>query len=127
MNKLQKLIGAGIISLGLFGSCSKDHSQYNFNGQIEDEFVKFESINGGIFWGENNLTIVDKEGKVKSYSDYFGDDLILEEFQIRENGKFMDYINQFRWAQEMKKAQKQFDDYLKKILSINLTEGNLEF
>lgn len=124
MNKLQRTlcIGAGIISLGLLGSCS-DYSKYNFDGRIGEDRVKFESVNDyGIFL-ENDLTVGDKDGKVTKYLDNFGEDLILDEVQVVKNGETTHYFDSFLNRKKMDKFQEEFDNYLKEILKAKSEES----
>ena len=119
MNKLQKLlcIGAGIFTFSLNG-CSRDYSQYEYNGRIGNEFVKFESKDDLKLFCDNTLTVVKADGKIVIYEDYMFGDLKLEELQIIDKGRKIIYTDNFSGIKKINEAQKQFDNYLESILKI---------
>ena len=124
MNNLQKIlcVGAGVLALGLTG-CSRDYLQYEYNGQIGEELVKFESKDDLGLFCENTLTVVKADGKVITYMDYIFGDLKLEELQIIDNGRKIIYTDNFSGIKKINEAQKEFDNYLGSILKIKKEEG----
>ena len=118
MNKLHKLLfGAGVLAIGLNG-CSRDYSQYEYNGRIGNEFVKFESKDDLGLFCDNTLTVSKADGKIVIYEDYMFGDLKLEELQIIDGGRKIIYTNNFFGIKKINEAQKQFDNYLESILKI---------
>ena len=119
MNNLRKIlcVGTGVLAIGLSG-CSRDYSQYEYNGQIGEERVKFESKDDLGLFCDNTLTVVKTDGKTVIYEDYMFGDLKLDELQIIEKGKRIVYTDNFSGMKKINEAQEQFDNYLESILKI---------
>ena len=119
MNNLRKIlcVGTGVLAIGLSG-CSRDYSQYEYNGQIGEERVKFESKDDLGLFCDNTLTVVKADGKIVIYEDYMFGDLKLEELQTIDGGRKIIYIDNFLGMKKINEAQKQFDNYLESILKI---------
>lgn len=118
---MHKVIG-GVI-LGTFallvGACDSDYpNDYKFSGMIEEELIVFEKGRMIMDPTEKKCTLkVFKEmDRVITYNDYgcdrevdnvFVEKMKEYEFYSRLHGKFDEDV--------VKKAEKQFDEYLKKI------------
>ena len=109
---LKKVLGlAGIVSLT--NGCSSK-SPYAFNGEIDGEYIRY--------FGTGNLTVIKKdENKVIKYidNDSFWNgalDKKLEAVEITENKKTEKFRDDEAGREVIKEAQKQFDNYLNKIL-----------
>lgn len=126
MNKLQKALGVGFLSLPLiFGSCSKDHSQYKYKGKIGEDQVTFKEIRLLIVSDNNILTSTKPDGREIKYMDMWGEDLKLEYVEITRNGQTTKYTADDEVGKPvLEEAQKQFDYYLQKIDEAKTQEKN---
>lgn len=109
----------------------RQHLAYHFDGKIEGEKVKFYEKG---YYDINNddvniLQIVKVDRTEVTYYDIFYDDLKIEGLTIGKNGEvctsyftpvclFQDYSEEKKLKNKTKveEAQKEFDNYLKKIL-----------
>jgi len=108
---------AASVALALTG-CSR-YKQFHYNGLIGEEKVHFWERDN-IFETSNYLEVEKKDGRKILYKDMCKDDLKIESVDITKEG-----IKETYWLSKpigdpiVKKAQKQFDDYLQKIFQIN--------
>ena len=124
-----RTIGALAFSSALLLSgCGNEwYSIYNYDGKIDNDNVEFVRR----FWllakDELDLTVEKPDGRV---INYYGDGkrLKLHKVSITQDDVTKSYRNNEVGKLVLEKAQKQFDDYLAKILEIKQNEGleNLE-
>ncbi len=117
---LTNLVLTGALALGGAGCLGTRHDEYHFSGKIGEEQIEF-SESPNYYW--NTLKVVKADGSTIAYEDNRGDDLKLDFICIlpKENTTSCYYADSKNPAVKpiMEQAQKQFDDYLAKILEIN--------
>ena len=123
---LTSLVLAGSLTLSTFSNlgCRGDLSGYTYQGQINGNQVAFRQDRG--FAGEtiNTLTVKKADGRVITYTDSGGGDLELNFVEITKDKQITRYHSNNEVEEEiMREAQKQFDDYLKRIKEIKTTQG----
>ncbi|MBI2668111.1 hypothetical protein HYX17_05085 [Candidatus Woesearchaeota archaeon] len=121
-NNLGRIVLASTIGLGLAG-CS-DNPEYHFDGKIgEDKVIFYQD-----FWKASNYLVVTKpDGRTIVYRDTgllsYGN-FTVDQVYITKDGVKKIYSKKRNDGEEVvKEAQKQFDDYLNKILEIKKQEG----
>ena len=65
---LTSIVLAGALALGTAG-CSRDHSQYKYDGKIGEDQVKFTEKGYGLFPDDNILTVKKLDGRIIQYVD----------------------------------------------------------
>src|SRR3989344_7069083 len=127
MKKLIDILLAGAITLGLSGCASTktvrsfyskplnyDNPEYHFKGILNEEQVNFYETEDG---NCNVLEVTRKNGVIVKYLDYSNQDFRLERVDVTKDDTTTDYYSNDKSAVEViAEAQKQFDEYLKKIL-----------
>ncbi len=120
---LTSIVLAGALALGTAG-CSKDHSQYKYEGKIGEEQVTFTEKAYFLLGGDNILTVTKPDGRVINYVDDFKDDLKLEYVEITKNGQTTKYTADDEVGKPiLEKAQKQFDTYMQQIKETRINQG----
>ncbi len=112
---LTKIALAGTLFLGESG-CNAT-PEYHFNGKIGEEQIKFYESG----WTRANVLVVRKtDGSEVRYED-FGKDFKLDCVEITVGDNTTEYNSDSKnpaVLDVIKKAQKQFDDYLTKITEV---------
>jgi len=121
---LISIVLAGALALGISG-CRKDHSQYVYNGKIGEDQVTFTEKKYFLGSDDDNILIVKKsDGRFIRYVDRLGEDLKLENVEIKANGQTINYTaNDEVGKPILAEAQKQFDVYLQKIKETRTNQG----
>jgi hypothetical protein len=104
------LIGALAFSTSGCGN-RVDHSEYKYNGIIEEDQITFTEKTYNLDVDDNILTVTKLDGRVIEYIDSKNEDLKLESVKISKNGHTTIYFEE----PFIKRAQKKFDDYLLQI------------
>ena len=120
---------ASIAILGLCGLCisgCKDPGfAYRYSGDIDGENVWFTTGERSSVHNSHTYTLAVKKsnGKVIEYVSNLGNDLVLEAVNVVEEGEVRTY-NKVIPDQKpvVEQAQKDFNDYLKKILEAKAKE-----
>jgi|SRR3989344_2981753 len=120
---LTSIVLAGALALG--GAGCSNNPEYHFNGKIGEEQVKFYEKD---LANDNFLEVVKADGSKVKYGD-FDDDFRLDHVQITVGDNTTKYnANSTNPMAKgiVKKAQKEFDDYLTKITDIQTAPLNRE-
>lgn len=117
-NFLKKIGLAGVVGLGISG-CGDDE-KYHFNGIIDGEQIKF--YERGI--AAEYLEVIRKDGTKILYYNVGCGKIKPDYLIITKDGKGMRYsINDEIGKPILEEAQKQYEDYLEKILKYKKKEG----
>ena len=122
---------AGVIGLGSAGlsGCyiSNQHPEYNFDGEIGEEQVKYEK---SAFRGGFKLEVTRKNGTKVEYYGYHFDDALgkasgprISGVDITKDKETRAYTNDLVGAKLIEEGQKQASEYLAKILQAKLANG----
>ncbi len=121
---LTSIVLVGTLALGAVG-CSKDHSQYKYDGKIGEDQVTF--IEKDYFFNaadDNILTVTKQDGRVIKYVDRLGEDLKLEYVEITQSGQTTKYTADDEVGKSiLEEAQKQFDAYIQQIKETRTNQG----
>lgn len=113
---LASIILAGTFTIGVAGCTNYNHREYWFEDKLEGEQVYFyEAGNGSV----NVLKVTKPDGRIITYYDKEHDDLKLEAVTIQVEKEWDTYTK----GPVLEEAQKQFDDYLKKIFDYKQQKG----
>ena len=94
--------------------------KYDYNGKIGEDWIHFYEER----FGTRNILQVSKSDKsIIYYVDDLNDDFKLEYVEILKDGETHRYMNNEIGREVLKKAQKQFENYLEKIIKIKKEEG----
>jgi len=116
---LGQILLASTIGFGLVGCSNPD---YHFYGKIADDKVRF--YQSGTFGEENYIEVTKPNEIIVTYMDISGSDFKLDAVKITTNNETKMYWRGVEDGDKIvKKFQKQFDDYLKKILEVKKQEG----
>jgi len=119
---LTSIVLAGALALGTAG-CSRDHSQYKYDGKIGEDQVKFTEKGYGLFPDDNILTVKKLDGRIIQYVDR-SDDLKLGYVEITANSQTMRYTaNDEVGKAILEEAQEQFDTYMNQIKETRTNQG----
>ena len=119
---LTSIVLAGALALGTAG-CSRDHSQYKYDGKIGEDQVTFTEKRYGLFPDDNILTVKKLDGRIIQYVDR-SDDLKLGYVEITANSQTMRYTaNDEVGKAILEEAQEQFDTYMNQIKEIRTNQG----
>lgn len=123
ISKKLKLAVIVASAVGMLVGCGPNNKSHHFNGMLDGEKVKFWE--GGNMGNYNFLEVVRPDGRVIIYRDEQNDDLKIEEVVIKVEGKeSKTYSKRIKVDQPIvEEAQKQFDEYLKKIFDYKQKEG----
>ena len=117
---LGKIVLASTVGLGLVG-CS--NPEYHFDGMLGEDKVKFYEI--GFLKDDDYLEVIKPDGRKIVYeviNDLFTNHIISVE--ITSQGVTKRYeVGRKDTKEIVEVAQKQFDEYLKKILETKKQEG----
>jgi len=108
---------AGAFAIG--GLSCGSHNEYDYSGKFKGEQIYFSS---SLF--VNYLTVIRADGTRINYMDDVGNDLKLGCVSIIPKDKNMTFYRNDKVGQKvLEEAQKQFDDYLAKILEEKQRKG----
>ena len=115
---LTSIVLAGALALGTAG-CSRDHSQYKYDGKIGEDQVKFTE--------KDAIALRKKaeklDGRIIQYVDR-SDDLKLGYVEITANSQTMRYTaNDEVGKAILEEAQEQFDTYMNQIKETRTNQG----
>lgn len=115
--EIRKGLAVIISTVGLVGlvSCMNPNNKYHFRGKIGNDKVEFLS---GNLWKCNMLTVTKPDGKIIRYVDNKDNDLKLEYMTVTNDAGWETYKIETH-PEILEKAQKEFDDYIKKISEHN--------
>jgi len=120
---LTAIVLVGALALGSAG-CSKDHSQYKYDGKIGEDKVTFMEKGYFLVADDNIITVTKADGRVIKYVDRKRDDLQLEYVKITKNGQTTKYTADDEVGKPiLEEAQKQFDDYIQQIKETRINQG----
>jgi len=114
---LASVVSAGVLALsgsGCFGTI------YDFNGKIGYEQVKFGKT---FFDGHNILEVKRADGTSVKYFDNDMHDLKVDWIRITNGKEYTDYEKNLIGEKTLQEGQRQFDDYLAKILELKQAKG----
>ena len=124
--KINRVVKTGLTALliGTIIGCS-EHPQYLFKGRIDGQNIEFSE---SLFPSQNRMIIIKDDGRKIVYIDINeGNDLKIDRIEITNKmGETQVYTKiNMKGAEEnlFNEAQRQFDEYLKKILEYKEKEA----
>lgn len=106
----------------VMSGCGSKYDEFCYDEKIGEEEVKF--IHYSIPFHHNQLNVARTDGTKIEYVDKKDNDLKLEYIIVEKNGEWTKYPKNSAFGKEVvEEGQKQFDDYLAKILEIKKVKG----
>ena len=121
---LTSIVSAGVLVLGSSGCFYAGHTDYDFDGKILEEEIKFwKSLPLVMGNKTHTLRVKRPSGVVIKYVDNEGLDLKVDYIEIKRDATTTIYRRDIAGSEVLEEAQRQFKDYLSKILEAKRAKG----